>query len=98
MHGQTPTPFAVVGAQTADPADHRGDAVRPVAGRDMGAEMDQGVAPRVALAIEGPSPADGELQLDHRLKPVDVGPFEESGLDQSHGSGRIASGGGLDSG
>ncbi len=50
----------------------------------------------IALAVERPTPADGELELDHRLQPVDVGPFEEAGLDQSHGPGRIASGHGLD--
>ena len=47
---------------------------------------------RVALAVERSPPADGELQLDHRLQPVDVGTFEEAGLDQSHGPRRIASG------
>ncbi len=46
----------------------------------------------IALAVERPSAADGELQLDHRLEPVDVGSLEEAGLDQTHGPGRIASG------
>ena len=49
------------------------------------------VAARVALAVPGPPPADGDLQLDHRLEPVDVGALEESDLDQSHGPGRIPS-------
>ena len=55
-------------------ADDRGDGVGPVAGRDGGAEADQRVAARVALAVPGPPPADGDLELDHRLEPVDIGP------------------------
>ena len=46
---------------------------------------------RLALAVPGPAAADGDLELDHRLEPVDVGTFEESDLDQSHGPARIAS-------
>ena len=44
----------------------------------------------IALAVPGPPPADGDLELDHRLEPVDVRAFEQAGLDQSHGPGRIA--------
>ena len=54
-------------------------------------EVDQRVAPGIALPVPGPAPPDGDLELDHRLQPVDVGAFEEAGLDQSHGPGRIAS-------
>ena len=60
--------------------------------RHPGPEPDQRVPPRIALAVERPPPADGEFQLDHRLQPVDVGPLEETGLDQSHGPRRIPSG------
>ena len=45
-------------------------------------EPDQGVAGRVPLAVPGPSPADGHLDLDHRLEPVDVGALEQADLDQ----------------
>ena len=54
-------------------------------------EVDERVAPGIALAVPGPPPPDGDLDLDHRLEPVDVGAFEQAGLDQSHGPGRIAS-------
>ena len=91
MDRQPGPALAVVGAQSADPGDDRRDAVGPVAGRDVGAEPDQRVAARIALAVPGPAPPDGDLELDHRLEPVDVGAFEESDLDQSHGPGRIAS-------
>ncbi len=53
-------------------------------------EMDERVATGIALPVPGPPPADGDLELDHRLEPVDVRAFEEAGLDQTHGPGRIA--------
>ena len=90
MDGHPAAALAVVGAQPADPGDDRRDRIGPVAGRDRRAEVDQRVAAGVALAVPGPPPADGDLELDHRLEPVDVGPFEQAGLDQSHGPGRIA--------
>jgi len=58
--------------------------------RDGRAKVDECVPPGIALAVPGPTPPDGDLELDHRLQPVDVGAFEEAGLDQSHGPGRIA--------
>ena len=48
------------------------------------------MATGIALAVPGPPPPDGDLQLDHRLQPVDVGSLEQADLDQSHGPGRIA--------
>ena len=83
-------PLAVVLAQPPQPRRQRGDAVGPGRRRDRRAEPDERVARGVALPVPGPSPADGDLELDHRLQPVDVGAFEEAGLDQSHGPGRIA--------
>ena len=47
--------------------------------------------PGIALAVPGPPPADGDLELDHRLEPVDVRALEQADLDESHGPGRIAS-------
>src|SRR5512143_2885742 len=84
--------FGGFGAQAPDPRDDGRDAVRPVSRWHGGTQLHQGVPPGVALAVERAPTPDGELELDHRLEPVDVGPFEESGLDQSHGPGRIASG------
>ena len=60
------------------------------------AEMDQRMSTGVALAVPRPATADGDLDLDHRLEPIDVGTFEQTGLDQAHGPGRIASARGLD--
>ena len=97
MDGDAAAALAVVGAQPADPADRGRDRVGPVAGGDRRAEVDQGMAAGVALSVPRPAAADGDLELDHRLEPVDVGAFEQAGLDQSHGPGRIASvPGGLD--
>ena len=61
-------------------------------GRHPRPEPDERMPRRVALAVEGPTPADGELELDHRLQPVDVGSLQQTGLDQSHGPRRIPSG------
>ena len=55
-----------------------------------GTELDQRMPARVALPVPRPAPSDGELQLHHRLEPVDVGPLQHADLDQSHGPGRIA--------
>ena len=90
MDGQATAALAVVGAQAADPGRGRGHPIGPVAGRHRGAEMDERVTTRVALAVPGPPSADGDLELDHRLEPVDVRAFKEAGLDQTHGPGRIA--------
>ena len=47
--------------------------------------------PGLALAVPGPPPADGDLDLDHRRQPVDVRTLEQADLDQAHGPARIAS-------
>ena len=90
MDRQPAAAFAVVGPEAADPGDGRGDGIGPVAGRHVGAELDERVAAGIALAVPGPAPADGDLELDHRLEPVDVRALEQAGLDQTHGPGRIA--------
>ncbi len=82
--------LAVVRPQAPDPGDRRGDRVGPVTSRDIGAEVDERVAPGIALPVPRPAAPDGELELDHRLEPVDVRTFEQAGLDQTHGPGRIA--------
>ena len=90
MDGEPAAALAVVGPQAPDPGDDRRDRIGPVAGRDVGAEADERVAPGIALAVPGPPPADGDLELDHRLEPVDIRTLEQAGLDQAHGPGRIA--------
>ena len=83
--------LGVVDAQAPDPADHCGHRVRPLAGGDVGAQVDERMPAGVALAVPGSAPADGDLELDHRLEPVDIRALEQAGLDQTHGPGRIAS-------
>src|SRR6478736_665571 len=90
MDGHAAAALPVIGTQPAHPADRGRDRVGPVADGDRRAEVDQGMASGVALPVPRPSAADRDLELDHRLQPVDVGAFEEAGLDQSHGPGRIA--------
>src|SRR5664279_1579024 len=87
MDNQSGAPRAVVGPQALEPGGQGGNVVGPQAGRDCLAKPDEGVAAGVALPVEGPPPADRDLHLDHRLKPVDVGPLEQPDLDQSHSAG-----------
>ena len=82
--------LAVPGPQAADPGDQRRDAVGPVARRDHGPELDQRVPAGIALPVAGSTTPDGDLDLDHRLEPVDVRTLEQADLDQAHGPGRIA--------
>lgn len=81
--------LVVVDPQPPDPVDQCVDLGRPIAPRDVDAEMDEGVAARSSLAIPGPPPADGDFDLDHRLEPIDIGSLEEADLDLSHGAARI---------
>src|SRR4051812_35685014 len=91
MDDDPATSFPVVDAEPANPGHDGGDAVGPVAGRNMGTEVDEHVPLRIALPVPGAAPPEGDLDLDDRLEPVDVGTFKQAGLDQSHGPGRIAS-------
>src|SRR6266508_3796494 len=46
----------------------------------------------LALPVPCPAPPDRDLQLGHRLQPVDVRALEQPDLDESHDPGRIARG------
>ena len=96
MDAQPAATLVVLEPEPPDPARDGRDAIGPVSGRDRRPEMDERVAARVALAVPRPATADGHLELDHRLEPIDVGTFEQASLDQAHGPGRIASARGLD--
>ena len=96
MDAQAAAPLVVLEPEPPDPAGDGGHPVGPVARRDRRPEMDQRMSTGVALAVPRPATADGDLELDHRLEPIDVGTFEQTGLDQAHGPGRIASARGLD--
>ena len=87
MDRHAATTLVVIDAQAADPGDEGIDRQRPRSCRDRGAQMDEGVTRRAALAVPGPTPPDGDLELDDRLEPVDVRALEESDLDLTHRSG-----------
>ena len=60
----------------------------------MGAELDKGVLLRLTTAVPRATPADRDLDLDHRLEPVQVWSIEQADLDQAHSPARIATGNG----
>ena len=90
MHPNSADAFPVSGAKAPSPSCERLDRFRPLTLREARTEENEGVVGRHPLAEPRPAPADGHLDLDHRLQPVDVGSLEKPDLDQSHGSGRIA--------
>ena len=90
VDGHPASPLAVVRAEAADPSHEPIHGERPLLGRDFGTEADEGMAARAALAVPGPAPPDGHLDLHHRLQPVDVRPLEQTDLDDAHGPRRIA--------
>ena len=91
MHDDPGPTLFVVDAQASDPVDEGVDLGRPVPSRNVDAEVDEGVAARRSLAVPRPPTPDRDLDLDHRLEPIDIGSLEESDLDLSHGSARITS-------
>src|SRR5829696_9024395 len=90
MDGETAAGLAMVDPQAADPRGCRGDGIGPLTGRNVRSQLDERVPARVALPVPRPAPPDGELELDHRLEPIDVGTVKQASLDQAHGPGRIA--------
>ena len=90
MDRETRPPVAVLDSKAPDPGGDRRDLVWPLARRHRPAELDEEVPTRLALAVPRPSAPDGELDLDHRLEPVDGGSLEQADLDDAHGPGRIA--------
>ena len=60
----------------------------------MGAELHEGVPLRLTPAVPRATPADRDLDLHHRLEPVQVWSFEQADLDQAHSPARIATGNG----
>src|SRR5204862_3817721 len=72
MDGDPAPPLAVIDPQPADPAHELLDRKRPVAGRDTGSEMDEGVAGGAALPVPGSASSDRQFDLDRRLEPVDI--------------------------
>jgi glutamate carboxypeptidase len=80
----------VVDTEPSRPRDERDDGVGPFAFRHEAPEPDDRMAAGLTLAVPRPPSPDRELDLDHRLEPVDVRAFQEPDLDEAHGPGRIA--------
>ena len=66
----------VIDAEAPDPVDEGIDLGRPLTPRYVDTEMDQCVTAGRPLAVPRPPPADRDLDLDHRLEPIDVGTLE----------------------
>ena len=92
MHLKSGSAFAMLDPQPPDPCDEARDLGRPVATRDDRAEVHERVSLGIPGAIPAPAAADRDLDLDHRLEPVDVGALEQADLDEAHGAARIATG------
>ena len=90
MDDDATAPLAVIDPEAPDPGDERVDFERPDPGRDLGPETDEEVTARTPDAVPRPPPPDRDLDLDHRLEPVDVRALEQADLDESHSPGRIA--------
>src|SRR5450756_2490181 len=68
-----------------DPAGQLGDLNRRLRGADRMTETDNRVSPGQSLAVPGPPPADGDLDLDCRLEPIGVRSVEQTDFHQAHG-------------
>src|SRR5438309_11085679 len=86
------TSLAVVVTKPTNPGDERVDRHRSLPSGDDGAEANERVPARTPLAVPGAASPDGNLQLDHRLEPVDVRALEQPNLNETHRPRRIASG------
>src|SRR5438132_14144988 len=86
------TPLAVVVTEPTDPGDERVDRHRSLPSGDDGAEANERVPARTPLAVPGAASPDGNLQLDHRLEPVDVRALAQPNLDETHSPRRLACG------
>ena len=80
-----PPRLAMVRAQAPGPGDEVRDGVRPLAQRDRAGEVHQRAVAGRPGAVPGPRAPDGDLDLGHRLQPVDVGPLVQPDLQESHG-------------
>ena len=81
--------LTVVRAEAPGPRDEVRHGVRPVSRRHRSAEVDERPVRRRPRPLPRASPPDGDLDLDHRQQPVDVGSLVEADLDQAHGPPRI---------
>ena len=90
MDGHAADALVVFASEAPGPRHDPRNVVRPVAGRDPRRQPNERVGIGRPLAVPRPPPADGDLDLDRRLEPVDVRPLEQADLDQAHGPRRIA--------
>ena len=93
VDGDAAAALAVLDPEAPDPVDERARPGRASSRAGTAApSRTRAWRPGLALAVPGPPPADRDLDLDHRLEPVDVRSLEQADLDQAHGPARIASG------
>jgi hypothetical protein len=85
VHGEAVGPLAELRAQASRPGDDRGHLVGPLPRGDGGADPRHAAPAGIALAVPRAVTSDGDLELDHRLEPVDVRAFEQADLDRAHG-------------
>ncbi len=69
------------------PARDRLDPVRPVAFGNRRPQAHERIAGGNAVSVPRSPATDPDLDLDHRLQPVDVRTLEEADFDETHGHG-----------
>ena len=84
----------MLASKASNPVGERGDSHVLGGSRHRRREPDEVVRGGVAASEPGPAPADRDLELQHRLEPVQVWAIQGSDLDQAHGPARIATGNG----
>ena len=89
MDGDAAAALAVVGRSRRIQPTTASIGSGQLARRHGRAETDERMPSRVAHPVPRPPPTDRDLDLDHRLEPVDIRALEQADLDQSHGPGRI---------
>jgi glutamate carboxypeptidase len=75
--------------QPAHPVGKESDPDRLLAPRHGRPEPDERMPLGLSLAEPCPPPADGDLELDGRLEPVQIRSVQQANLDQAHGPARI---------
>ena len=77
----TPVSTVLFGSEPLHPGHDRGYRGRPVASRHGRPERHERMATRLALPVPRPPSPDRQLELHHRLEPVDVGAIEQADFD-----------------
>ena len=76
MDGDPTASLAMLRAESAGPVHDGFDLAGPCPTGNGDGEADEGVPSGCPLAVPRPPPADRNLDLDHRLEPVDIRSLE----------------------